>query len=208
MKPFVWSSRLAAGCAAVVFGWLASIELGSSRTASRDAAARGNVGEKVVDTTTSQLFERAALFHLLVGVGASAVVHVATIRWRRFTYAGGLVLLVTSGLLSVLSRRHLGRFHRDDLTVHDDQMVVDTGPYRYVRHPLYLATGGVLVGSGAMLGNWVSLGTAGVPIAALVHRILIEEQMLVQHLGRSYLAYQDRTTRLLPRIWSSSTLHA
>ena len=200
MKPVVWSSRFAAGCALLVFGWLASVELGSSRTASRQAAGK-NEGEKVVDTTTSRRFDIAATFHFLVGIGASVLMPATTIRQRRTGYAGGLALLVASGLLSGAARRHLGRFHRDSLTVHDDQILIDTGPYQHVRHPLYLAAAGTLVGSGAVLGNWVSVGTAGLPIAALVHRISVEEQMLVHHLAASYTDYQYRTARLLPKIW-------
>lgn len=113
----------------------------------------------------------------------------------------GLGLLVGSGALSSWARRHLGRFHRDDLTVHDDHSLVDTGPYRSIRHPLYLATASALVGTGAALGNWVSIGTAGLPTAALVRRIAVEESMLESHLGPRYATYKARTKRLVPRIW-------
>ena len=113
----------------------------------------------------------------------------------------GLALLAGGGAVSGWARHHLGRFHRDDLTVHDDHTLVDTGPYASVRHPLYSATISVLVGTGAVLGNLVSIATAGLPTAALVRRIAVEESMLERHLGADFVAYQARTKRLVPGIW-------
>lgn len=201
MQPIVWSSRLARGVVLLVFAWLASIELGSSRTASKNAAARDNAGETVVDTATGRAFDAAALIHLLAGLLASRLLPVGSIRARRTVFLLGLALLTGAGALSSWARQHLGRFHRDDLTVHDDHSLVDTGPYESIRHPLYLATVSALVGAGAVLGNWVSIATAGLPTAALVRRITVEESMLESHLGGDYVAYQARTNRLVPGIW-------
>lgn len=106
-----------------------------------------------------------------------------------------------SGLLSVAARRHLGRFHRDSLTIHPDHELVDSGPYRRIRHPLYAATIGVSIGLGAVLGNRVSLALAVVPTWAIVRRIRIEEEMLVRALGPDYVSYRRRTARLVPNVW-------
>lgn len=58
MQPVIWSSRLARGVVLLVFAWLVSIELGSSRTASKNAAAQSNAGETVVDTATGRVSTR------------------------------------------------------------------------------------------------------------------------------------------------------
>jgi protein-S-isoprenylcysteine O-methyltransferase Ste14 len=201
MQPVIWSSRVARSLALLVFAWLVSIELGSSRTASKNAAVHNNAGETVVDTTTSRVFDTMALIHLVGGLLASRFLPSGLVRARRTVFTLGLALLVGSGALSSWARRHLGRFHRADLTVHDDHSLVDTGPYESIRHPLYLATASALVGAGAVLGNWVSIGTAGLPTAALIRRIAVEESMLERHLGARYVNYQARTKRLVPRIW-------
>lgn len=181
--------------------WLVSIELGTSRRASRAAVVANDATERIVDTRTSKVFNAAAATAIAGGVVASLARPEASIRSRQTSYAGGLLLLRGSGALSVLARRHLGRFHRDSLTIHEDHELVETGPYRHVRHPLYTATIGVFVGLGAVLGNRISLGLAALPTIALMHRIRVEEDMLIEALGSRYLGYRQRTARLLPGVW-------
>lgn len=105
------------------------------------------------------------------------------------------------GGLSKYARHHLGRFHQDDLTYHIDHELIDTGPYRYVRHPLYVATICAFLGVGLCLGTWLSLALVSLPVAGLIHRIRVEEALLVRALGPRYLRYADRTSRLVPRVW-------
>lgn len=199
MGPLLWQDRRFTACVLAVFGWLISIELRTSRTASR--AAQPDSGDRVVDTSTGKVFDIAAAVALAGGVTASARFPDATIRARRTSATAGLCVLAGSGVLSKVARFHLGRFHRDSLTVHADHELVDTGPYRRIRHPLYSATIGVFIGLGLVLGNWLSLVLAGFPTAALVLRIGVEEQMLAGHLGPTYDQYRTRTDRLVPGIW-------
>ena len=204
VPPLVWTDRRAALGAACLFAWVGSVELGTSRQASRLAAGiaePGEPGETVVDTSTGRLFDAAAAVTIVGGTLASVALPRATIGARRSAYLVGVSVVAGSGWLSAVARRHLGRFHRDALTVHDDHELVQTGPYRCIRHPLYAATIGVFVGVGAVLGNWVSLALAGLPTSALFRRIAVEEQMLVEALGPEYEGYQRHTAHLIPGIW-------
>jgi protein-S-isoprenylcysteine O-methyltransferase Ste14 len=81
-------------------------------------------------------------------------------------------------------------------------VVVDTWPYRRIRHPGYL---------GSLL-NWLGFGvtTGSAPAAAAVtglmgfayrRRIDAEERMLRARLGAAYERYPQRTWRLVPFIW-------
>lgn len=182
-----------------------SIELGTSRSASRSAAdtsnAHGPTNERVVDTTTGKVFDAAAAVALVGGLAASGAIPDASLRHRRFSFFAGIFALLGSCFLSATARRHLGRFHRDSLTVHADHELVDTGSYQRVRHPLYTATIGVVVGIGAVLGNKISLALAVLPTLALLRRIQVEEEMLADALGPSYLEYCRRTERWIPGVW-------
>jgi protein-S-isoprenylcysteine O-methyltransferase Ste14 len=197
MRPLIWTSRAAALGAAIPFVALLMVELRSSRTADRSADER----DRVIDVTTSRLFDVAATASLFTGVAASVGAPGSTIHRRLEIFAAGVSAMIAALALSASARAELGRFHRNALTVHVDQRIVDSGPYRITRHPLYAATCLAFVGIGAVLGNWISLAASVLPIGALVHRIRVEEAMLRDHLGDTYRTYEDKTWRLMPGIW-------
>jgi protein-S-isoprenylcysteine O-methyltransferase Ste14 len=74
--------------------------------------------------------------------------------------------------------------------------VVSTGPYAYVRHPLFL-----FIGVPLLLGSWYGLTVALVMVALLVARIVMEERTLTDELA-GYREYAARVRwRLAPGIW-------
>jgi protein-S-isoprenylcysteine O-methyltransferase len=105
-------------------------------------------------------------------------------------------------LLGMWSIVHRGRFFTVDVAIATDHRVVDTGPYRSVRHPSYAGAILAFVGYGICLGNWVSLLALTVPVArAFLLRIEVEERALSAALGDSYREYASRTHRLLPFVY-------
>jgi protein-S-isoprenylcysteine O-methyltransferase len=112
------------------------------------------------------------------------------------------VALQASGLaLRTWSMRTLGTSYTRTLRTEDDQYVVDTGPYRFVRHPGY--TGSLLTWAG------FGLTSRNIPVfvlaAALLgrayqQRIVAEENLLQRELS-GYADYSRRTKRLLPFVW-------
>jgi len=117
-------------------------------------------------------------------------------------HAAGLVLFAAGLALRWYAMRYLGRFFTFDVAVAADHRVVDTGPYRLVRHPAY--TGSLLsfVGLGLCGDNALSLGVLVVPVAlAFGRRIAIEESALAQALGTAYVDYMHRTKRLVPWVY-------
>jgi len=117
-------------------------------------------------------------------------------------YAIGLALFVAALGLRWYSMLYLGRLFTFDVAIADDHRVIDTGPYRYVRHPAY--TGSLLsfVGLGLCGGNLLSLVVLLVPITtAFLHRMAIEEAALTSALGDRYADYVARTKRLVPFVY-------
>jgi protein-S-isoprenylcysteine O-methyltransferase Ste14 len=81
------------------------------------------------------------------------------------------------------------------------QTVISTGPYSYVRHPMYVSALFFLVGVPLLLGSWWGLLFAPVFAALLAVRIGIEEKALRQGL-EGYDAYAARVRyRLIPLVW-------
>jgi protein-S-isoprenylcysteine O-methyltransferase Ste14 len=81
------------------------------------------------------------------------------------------------------------------------QSVVSTGPYRYVRHPMYASTLLFFPGAALLLGSWWGLMLCAVLLGLLVWRIPLEERMLENGLA-GYDEYARKVRyRLIPRIW-------
>jgi protein-S-isoprenylcysteine O-methyltransferase Ste14 len=81
------------------------------------------------------------------------------------------------------------------------QSVVSTGPYRYVRHPMYASTFLFFPGSALLLGSWWGLMFCTVLLGLLVWRIPLEERMLENGLD-GYDEYARKVRyRLIPRVW-------
>ncbi|HWE14749.1 MAG TPA: isoprenylcysteine carboxylmethyltransferase family protein [Solirubrobacteraceae bacterium] len=153
---------------------------------------------------SSRLLVYASVTAGLVGAFALAGgLHAAEIpdgRWALF--AVGLVLMGAGIAIRQWSVALLGRLFTTDVRVHPGQTVVDTGPYRWVRHPSYTGMLMTLVGIGLALGNWAALAILlVVPTAGLVYRIGVEERALLDGLGEPYRRFAASRSRLIPGVW-------
>jgi protein-S-isoprenylcysteine O-methyltransferase len=116
--------------------------------------------------------------------------------------AAGLGLLVAGIWIRVWAIRELGRFFTYAVVVHEGHTVVDTGPYRRVRHPSYTGLLMAMLGLGLGLGTWLSIPVCLVPpLAGFSWRLVTEERVLAAELGEPYRAYMRRTRRLVPGVW-------
>jgi protein-S-isoprenylcysteine O-methyltransferase Ste14 len=112
----------------------------------------------------------------------------------------GVVAMAAGLVVRVWTVLTLGRSFRTAVEVHADQAVVESGPYRLVRHPS--CTGLLLIVLRFQIGTrvWPAILLTALPLAAVVRWITVEEALLVAGLGPSYVAYRARTRRLLPGI--------
>ena len=93
----------------------------------------------------------------------------------------------------------LGRFFSRTVAVQERQTVVETGPYRYVRHPSYTGALIFFVGFGlALLSGGAVLALVPIFAVAYGYRIQVEEKLLIAELGEAYVSYARRTKRLIP----------
>jgi protein-S-isoprenylcysteine O-methyltransferase Ste14 len=110
-----------------------------------------------------------------------------------------LVLMVGGLSIRWAAILTLGRFFTVDVASQARQPVIQTGLYRFVRHPSYAGLLLTFVGLGVSFASWLSLVVLLVPItAAVANRIVKEEAVLLVALGAPYAAYCARTKRLIP----------
>jgi protein-S-isoprenylcysteine O-methyltransferase len=124
----------------------------------------------------------SGLLHATRFLGGALVVGGLSLRWYAIIY--------------------LGRFFTVDVSVAADHKVVDSGPYRLIRHPSYAGALVAFLGLGICTENLVSALVLVLPITlAFLRRIAIEEEALREALGGEYAAYSARTKRLIPWVY-------
>jgi len=112
-----------------------------------------------------------------------------------------IALQLAAFAFAVWARIHMGRLWSGNIVVREDHRVVDTGPFRLVRHPIYTA---FIVASWtlALIGAMPqALAGAAVLTALMTLKSRSEERFLRQQLGEAaYDAYAARTPQLIPVI--------
>jgi protein-S-isoprenylcysteine O-methyltransferase Ste14 len=78
--------------------------------------------------------------------------------------------------------------------------LITTGPYRWVRHPLYSGLLNEAIGVSLFVANWFVASTAAATWALLAYRTRIEEDKLVEEFGEEYKEYQRCVGMFVPRM--------
>src|SRR5262245_41469754 len=112
---------------------------------------------------------------------------------------GDVVILLS--FLFIFRVTRVNTFAASNIRVEKNQRVIDTGPYAYVRHPMYAAAIWLFVGIPLALGSWWSLGLIVPFMSVLLWRLLDEEKILQRDLP-GYTEYMRRVRfRLVPFVW-------
>ncbi len=125
--------------------------------------------------------------------------HAAILGKQTPLFFTGIGLMLLGIALRWYSVWLLGKYFTFDVAIHEGQVLVEAGPYRYIRHPSYTGALLSLLGFGLSLGNWAGLAASLSCLGfAYAYRIPIEEFALASALGETYRQYQKRTWRLVP----------
>jgi protein-S-isoprenylcysteine O-methyltransferase Ste14 len=109
----------------------------------------------------------------------------------------GAVLLVWASVL-------LGRLMIHEAAVREDHALIESGPYRFVRHPVYAGYLALLLGSGVASLNVCLWLLWPVSLLGILIQAASEEQLLRERFGRDHERYVRRTGRLVPRFWGQA----
>jgi protein-S-isoprenylcysteine O-methyltransferase Ste14 len=110
-------------------------------------------------------------------------------------------LLVSAGLFIIFQVFKANSFASATIQISDDQVIVSTGPYGIVRHPMYSGALIMFIGIPLSLDSyWGMLGVISL-ILIIIFRLLVEEKFLLVNLP-GYELYSSKTKfRLIPYIW-------
>ena len=115
--------------------------------------------------------------------------------WSRWV---GVALGASSLPLFLWTHHELGKNWSLALVTKEEHTLVSSGPYRWVRHPMYTVIFLQSLAYFLVSANWV-IGIAGLGTSIFcVARVDEEEALMVEEFGEEYQAYMERTARFLP----------
>ena len=115
--------------------------------------------------------------------------------------AVGLVVEGFGAALALWARRVLGRNWSGRIAIHEGQVLIRSGPYKLLRHPIY--AGFLIMSTGAALVTGERLALAGLLLVSLAYwrKVRLEESKLCLAFGPEYEMYRQTTWALLPGVF-------
>ncbi len=113
-------------------------------------------------------------------------------------YAIGTTAIVLSIVLAAIILHAFVRHKTNPIHHRPTTTIIDTGPFRYSRNPIYVGMTLLQIGIGILVDSaWILLMV--VPAVWIIHRFVVlkEEAFLEQQFGETYLTYKQRVNRWL-----------
>jgi protein-S-isoprenylcysteine O-methyltransferase Ste14 len=117
--------------------------------------------------------------------------------WARWSGVGPGA---AAGGLIIWTFHSLGHNLTDTVVTRRDATLVTDGPYRWVRHPFYLAFAMAVIANSLITANAFLAVTGTAAFLVIVARTSIEERKLLECFGPGYVDYMQHAGRFLPRI--------
>jgi protein-S-isoprenylcysteine O-methyltransferase Ste14 len=129
----------------------------------------------------------AAFFHF------PNLLDVLAVRWI------GVAIAVIAFALTLVCWKKMGKSWRMGIDPSEKTQLIITGPYAYVRHPIYALSSIMIIGSVLAVPNWLMLVAAAIHIPFLQWEASREERYLRKAQGQVYEDYLAGTGRFVPR---------
>ncbi len=102
--------------------------------------------------------------------------------------------------LAVWARYCIGEYWSGRVTLKEGHRLIQSGPYRFVRHPIYTGLFTAVIGRALIIGEWRDL--LGVFLVLVTHarKAQREEKLLISEFGDEYQEYRKVTGFLFPRL--------
>lgn len=118
--------------------------------------------------------------------------------WLRWS---GIGIALAGFSLLQWAQNTLGKNWSDTPRMIQQQSLITSGPYQFIRHPIYTAFLLILGSTFLISANWlIGFSWIGMTVLEVASRIGFEENLMLEYFGDRYREYMKRTGRLLPRL--------
>src|SRR5258708_3916333 len=112
----------------------------------------------------------------------------------------GIVLTCLGVGIAIWARYWIGQNWSARVTLKEDHRLIRSGPYAFVRHPIYTGMLFGTAGAALVTGEWRGLLAVALLLAAHSRKALREEGLLTKEFGEEYASYRQSTGFLFPRL--------
>ena len=121
--------------------------------------------------------------------------------WNLF-YGIGVFMIVMGMIIRIFAINTLKQHFTYTVTQIENHELVESGLYKWIRHPGYLGQIIIFTGTAVSFSNWISVLSMFIAISfGYLYRIGTEEKFLIAQMGQKYIDYQKRTKRLIPLVY-------
>jgi len=136
------------------------------------------------------------LFSSRLRIGLLSVRFLPAEAWIAWT---GVALTSLGAAVAIWARYYLGRFWSAQVTLKEGHQLIRSGPYKFVRHPIYFGILLATVGTALVIGEWRGLLALFLVLVAHSFKARREEALLATEFGDEDRNYRGSTGFLLPR---------
>jgi protein-S-isoprenylcysteine O-methyltransferase Ste14 len=117
-------------------------------------------------------------------------------------FAVGMALIGIGFVIRIHSILTLKQFFTYSIAKVENHKIIETGLYKFIRHPGYLGQLIIFIGISTSISNWLSILFMMLPVTfGYLYRIKAEEKFMLDQLGEDYFKYQGRTKRIIPMLY-------
>jgi len=160
--------------------------------------------DKVVEPPSTRLFHIVfialafvLLFSQSLPLGPLRQRFVPPADWLRWS---GIVLTCMGAAVAIWARLNLGENWSARVIVKQGHQLISSGPYAYVRHPIYSGFLLAVVGTAIEIGEWRGLGAIVLVAVTQSLKAQREEKFMLSEFGERYAQYQKQTGFLVPKL--------
>jgi protein-S-isoprenylcysteine O-methyltransferase Ste14 len=161
----------------------------------------GKSESKSADKNSNLIIWIAIILSVFIGVTITFAFELPVSGNSWFAQTG--ILIIFCGIfIRFTAIRQLGRFFTVTVLIRKDHQLIQNGFYKFLRHPSYTGALISFLGFGISINNWLALPVVIlIPLSAFIHRINVEEKVLLKEFGTQYEEYAKRTKRLIPFVY-------
>jgi protein-S-isoprenylcysteine O-methyltransferase Ste14 len=138
-------------------------------------------------------------YALSFAIGATKIGRVY--HWNTF-FAIGMALVVIGFVIRIYSILTLNQYFTYSVAKVENHKLIETGPYKFIRHPGYFGQLIIFMGISISISNGLSIVLMMIPVTlGYLYRIKVEEKFMTDQFGEDYQHYLDRTRRIIPLLY-------